>query len=35
MDKDNNTGDALQSLAWTKDRFVTSDWEGYVKTVTE
>ena len=35
MDKDNNTGDALQSLAWTKDRFVTSDWEGYVETVTE
>ena len=35
MNKDNNTDDALQSLAWTKDRFITSDLEGYMETITE
>ena len=34
MDKDNNI-DKEQSLAWTKDRFITSDLEGYMGTFTE
>ena len=34
MDKYDNT-DKQQSLAWTKDRFITSDSEGYVGTITE
>ena len=34
MDNDNNI-DKQQSLAWTKDRFITSDLEGYMGTITE
>ena len=34
MGKDNNI-DKQQSLAWTKDRFITSDLEGYMGTITE
>ena len=34
MDKDDNI-DKQQSLAWTKDRFITSDLEGYMGTITE
>ena len=34
MDNDNNI-DKQQSLACTKDRFITSDLEGYTGTVTE
>ena len=34
MDKDDNI-DKQQSLVWTKDRFITSDLEGYMGTITE
>ena len=34
MDNDNNI-DKQQSLAWTKDRFITSDLEGYMGAITE
>ena len=34
MDKDDNI-DKQQSLALTKDRFITSDLEGYMGTITE
>ena len=34
MDNDNNI-DKQQSLAWTKNRFITSDLEGYMGTITE
>ena len=34
MDNNNNIG-KQQSLAWTKDRFVTSDLEGYMGTIIE
>ena len=34
MDKDDNI-DKQQSLAWKKDRFITSDLEGYKSTVNE
>ena len=34
MDNDNNI-DKQQSLAWTKDRSITSDLEGYMGTITE
>ena len=34
MDKDDDI-DKQQSLAWTKDRFITSDLEGYMGTITE
>ena len=34
MDKDNNI-DKRQRLAWKKDRFVTSDLEGYMGKITE
>ena len=34
MDRDNNT-DNQQSLAQTKDRFVTPDLDGYIETITE
>ena len=34
MDNDNNI-DKQQSLAWTKDRFMTSDLKGYMRTITE
>ena len=34
IDKDNNI-DKQQSLAWTKDRSITSDLEGYMGTITE
>ena len=34
MDKDDNI-DKQQSLARTKDRFITSDLEGYMGTITE
>ena len=32
---DNDNIDKQQSLAWTKDRFITSDLEGYMGTITE
>ena len=34
MDNDNNI-DKQPSLAWTKNRFITSDLEGYMGTITE
>ena len=34
MDKDDDI-DKQQSLAWTKDRFITSDLERYMRTITE
>ena len=34
MDKDDNI-DKQQSLAWKNDRFITSDLEGYMGTITE
>ena len=34
MDNDNNI-DKHQSLAWTNDRFIASDLEGYMGTITE
>ena len=34
MDNDNNI-DKQQSLAWTNDRFISSDLEGYMGTITE
>ena len=34
MDKDDNI-DKQQSLAWKKDRFITSDLEGYMGTINE
>ena len=34
MDKDDNIG-KQQSLVWTKDRFIISDLEGYMGTITE
>ena len=34
MDNDNNI-DKQQSLAWAKDRFITSDSEGYMGAITE
>ena len=34
MDNNNNI-DKQQSLAWTKNRFITSDLEGYMGTITE
>ena len=34
MDNDNNI-DKQQSLAWTNDRFITYDLEGYMGTITE
>ena len=34
MDKDDDI-DKQQSLAWTKDRFITSDLERYMGTITE
>ena len=34
MGKDDNI-DKQQSLAWTKDRSITSDLEGYVRVITE
>ena len=34
MDKDNNI-DKQNSLPWTKDRFITSNLEGYMGAITE
>ena len=34
MDKDDNI-DKQQSLAWSKDRFITSDLKGFMGTITE